>query len=433
MKKILILAYDFPPNRSIGAQRPYSWYKYFRKFDLYPVVITRHWDDTVQTKNENIKPTKNQNIELTEDENGTVIRVPFNPNVRDRLLLKYGKEKFSFFRKFLSAYYSISSLISFKSDNTSGFFLVADKYINENRADLIIATGEPFILFRYANILSRQHNIKWVADYRDSWTTEFFYHKYLGLLKKLFIKYYFRQVEKRIVANARFITVPSQTIKDDILKILPEKTIHIIYNGYESSVVNSLQDQNKQEKIFEIAYAGTLYNYQPVEEFLDGYKKFIKNNKNVNTRIVFYGLEFYPDQKKRIIEYDSYLKKYIITTERLPYKNVMEKMLSASILLLLSNENFHWLAAKIFDYFALNRKIILYRDDKSIMGEFLDTYKGGIKCSTVDEVANSLSGLYNEFLEHGEIKHQTINYKQFSREEQTRVLSGLLLKFQKSC
>ena len=47
MKKVLILAYDFPPNNSIGSQRPYSWYQHFINNQLYPVIITRHWDSNI--------------------------------------------------------------------------------------------------------------------------------------------------------------------------------------------------------------------------------------------------------------------------------------------------------------------------------------------------------------------------------------------------
>jgi glycosyltransferase involved in cell wall biosynthesis len=43
MKKVLILAYDFPPYVSVGGLRPYSWYKYFHEFGLYPIVVTRQW------------------------------------------------------------------------------------------------------------------------------------------------------------------------------------------------------------------------------------------------------------------------------------------------------------------------------------------------------------------------------------------------------
>ena len=39
MKKVLILAYDFPPYVSVGGLRPYSWYKYFHEFGLYSVFV----------------------------------------------------------------------------------------------------------------------------------------------------------------------------------------------------------------------------------------------------------------------------------------------------------------------------------------------------------------------------------------------------------
>ena len=45
MKKILILAYDFPPYISAGSLRPYSWYESLHEFGVYPVVITRQWDN----------------------------------------------------------------------------------------------------------------------------------------------------------------------------------------------------------------------------------------------------------------------------------------------------------------------------------------------------------------------------------------------------
>ena len=45
MKKVLILAYDFPPYVSVGGMRPYNWYRYLKEFDVEPVVITRQWEN----------------------------------------------------------------------------------------------------------------------------------------------------------------------------------------------------------------------------------------------------------------------------------------------------------------------------------------------------------------------------------------------------
>ena len=41
MKKVLILANDFPPYVSVGGLRQYSWYDYFHKFGIYPIVVNR--------------------------------------------------------------------------------------------------------------------------------------------------------------------------------------------------------------------------------------------------------------------------------------------------------------------------------------------------------------------------------------------------------
>jgi len=45
MKKVLILAYDFPPYVSAGGLRPYYWYLYLKEFGVEPVVITWQWEN----------------------------------------------------------------------------------------------------------------------------------------------------------------------------------------------------------------------------------------------------------------------------------------------------------------------------------------------------------------------------------------------------
>ena len=47
--KALILCNDFPPLNSIGAQRPYSWYKYFKRYGIDVTVITQNWSKNSAT------------------------------------------------------------------------------------------------------------------------------------------------------------------------------------------------------------------------------------------------------------------------------------------------------------------------------------------------------------------------------------------------
>ena len=99
MKKILILAYDFPPYVSVGGLRPYSWYKFLNGFDIEPIVITRQWANEFGNHLDYVSKSKIQTTTYEKTELGTIIRTPYRPNFANRLLIKYGDYKFVFIRK----------------------------------------------------------------------------------------------------------------------------------------------------------------------------------------------------------------------------------------------------------------------------------------------------------------------------------------------
>ena len=90
MKKVLILAYDFPPYVSVGGLRPYSWYKYFKEFGLYPIVVTRQWSNKYGNHLDYIAPSETNETIIEETEYGKIIRTPYKPNLSNR-----GKSKVS--------------------------------------------------------------------------------------------------------------------------------------------------------------------------------------------------------------------------------------------------------------------------------------------------------------------------------------------------
>jgi len=93
MKKVLILTYDFPPYVSVGALRPYSWYKYFHKENIYPIVITRQWGNKYGNNLDYIAPGTSPKCIIEKSEMGTIIRTPYRPNLANRQMLKYGESK----------------------------------------------------------------------------------------------------------------------------------------------------------------------------------------------------------------------------------------------------------------------------------------------------------------------------------------------------
>jgi len=123
MKKVLILAFDFPPYASIGGQRPCSWYRYFRENNYEPIVVTRHWNSDFSDTNYFIKPSSNREKEEQKTDLGTIIRVPYTTSFRDRLVLKYGMHRFVLLRKMLSFGFGILLVDELNTIRIGGFKL----------------------------------------------------------------------------------------------------------------------------------------------------------------------------------------------------------------------------------------------------------------------------------------------------------------------
>jgi glycosyltransferase involved in cell wall biosynthesis len=426
VKKVLILAYDFPPYNSIGAQRPASWLKYLPKFGIDVTVVTRHWEENINSPIDYIKSSINR--EVTEDTyfNTRVIRVPFNPNLRDKIIIKYGLDRFVFFRKFFSLLISILEFKFPRINATYTIYKAAESFLKQNKVDLIIATAEPFILFKYAQMLSEKYNINWIADYRDCWN-----HGPLirnkGFLNRLIGKMMLG-LEKNIVQTSLMITTPSPSYKKPLSELFNNKKIEVIYNGSDIEDNDELIDILPDNHCFEIAYAGIIYPHQKLEIFLDGLSKFVKVYKESNVKVVFYGLNFYPEMRERLLSYNQDLISIIKVTNRVSYDKVIRKLMNAHTLLLLSNEGADWLNAKVFDYLALKRPILFVKNDKGVLEKILDESGIGYKCSTSEDVKNNIEILYNEFyIKKNKFKNAR-NSEFFTRKKQAELFSKLILE-----
>ncbi len=87
------------------------------------------------------------------------------------MLLAHGRNRFRLLRRAVTAWYEIGQYYAHIGPRRS-LYLAARRYLREHGADVIVATGEPFVLFRYACELSREFGVPWIADYRDPWSQD---------------------------------------------------------------------------------------------------------------------------------------------------------------------------------------------------------------------------------------------------------------------
>ena len=348
MKKVLILAYDFPPYVSVGGLRPYSWYKHFYEFGIYPIVVTRQWGNSYGNHLDYIAPGESKETLIEASETGTIIRTPYQPNWANRLMLKYGESNYRLLRKAITAWYELMQFLFFVGPK-AGLYQGAKAYLKTHEVDAIIATGEPFVLFKYAAKLSQQQAVPWIADYRDPWTQS------ASRSPNGFMKIWNAFFEKRFLGNVNHITTVSEFFQGQIATLIKDQVFSIITNGYDEDAFKNLKEIPEKSVVLKLAFVGSLYDWHPWRSVLTVIRGFLMENNDCQIHITFFGVN-------KQLEIASFLKQYPFLKSNVKIVSSMPnhqliKELSQQHLLLLFNY-YHFVGTKIYDYLALKRPIL---------------------------------------------------------------------------
>ncbi|MBP5667792.1 MAG: glycosyltransferase [Salinivirgaceae bacterium] len=436
MKHLLILAYDFPPYVSVGGLRPYAWYKYLKEFGVEPVVVTRQWGNVYGNELDYIAPGSSRETIVEETECGTIIRTPYKPNLANRLMLKYGKNRFALVRKAVTAFYEFAQYLFFVGPK-SCVYRGAKNYLKNNKVDAIIATGEPFVLFKYASALSRKHNIPWIADYRDPWTENRNRNKWFGRLSKHY--------ERRFSANAEcVITV------DDFFRKQIETNVHkpflIIPNGYNPDAINTVSGISQGTDCLRFAFVGTIYKWHPLESVLHCFSLFADSATKPKFELNFFGINNADELNSLLTGKFQNLIGKVHVIPRMDNSLLMQQLAKHNVMLLFNYYSFT--GTKIYDYLGLKRKILLcYSDDSEarqlkemyypteeiaglsthLQEDLINATHSGVIVKDKNHLLSVLADLYDEFQKTGNIACNTVGEEKFSRRGGAEMLADVVL------
>ena len=437
MIKVLILAYDFPPYVSVGGLRPFSWYKYFREFGVDPVIITRQWGNSYGNHLDYIAPGTSASEIIEENELGTVIRSPYHPNLSNRILLNKGESKWRLIRKVNSAFFEVAQFYIPVGPKIEVYH-TANRYLKSNKVDLILATGDPFVLFHYANKLSKEYNTPWIADYRDPWS----HHK--ENTRTFFVKLWLKSLEKRIVSQSIYATTVSTFVQEKINGILPKLPMEIIPNGYDPDALAAVHDITPQNKVLRFAFVGTIYEWHPLELFLEQLHLFKKNNQ-ISLEVNFYGTNKTTWINEFIRSKCPNLIGTVNTYSKMPNQALLKTLASHHVMILFNY--YSYLGTKIFDYLAIKRQIILcFEQDPvaealrkryfsieessngntQLQADVLRKTNGGIVVTDAANLQRVFTSLQEEFLRTGNIACDSRDIEQYSRRIQVERLASLI-------
>lgn len=436
MKRLLILAYDFPPYVSVGGLRPYAWYRYLKEFDVEPVVVTRQWGNKYGNELDYIAPGESDETIVETTEYGTIIRTPYKPNLANRIMLKYGRTKFSLIRKLVTAWYEFMQFLFFVGPK-SGLYRGAKEYLKQNKVDAIIATGEPFVLFKYASALSKKYGIPWVADYRDPWSQ----NKGRSRIRSV------RFFERKFSQNMSAVTTVSDFLKKKISENISVPTYYIIPNGYNPETIKQVEDICPEKGVLRIALAGSIYDWHPYKSVISTFAEFVKKNDYApKIELNFFGINRHKEIEQFALE--NSIENNVRVYPRMDNASLLQNLSRHNVMLLFNDYSI--MGTKIYDYLGLKRLILFcYSNDAEALAlkdkyypvgevegvsthlqeDLINETHSGIVVKDKNHLSKVLSDLYSEFTQTGSIACSSINTSNYSRREGAHQLAEVVKTF----
>ncbi len=429
MQRILILSYFFPPCNLTPSQRVVSWAKYLADSGYYPVIITRRWDYRINSPADMSIATPD-NILYEKYNNYEVYYLPYKPDLKDRILNKYGENKYKFVRKLLTFTGLLLQNITDIVIPFKNFYNFSLNYLQQNKdINKMIITANPYILFKFGYKLNRKTSIRWIADYRDAWTNCKIKHLKRNKLFKL-INWYDSYFEKKWVKSAVAISSVSDTLAFQIDSLVKVNNHIALHNGFIADDFTQYRTLPKFDD-FTISYIGTLFYGQKIELFLNAFTKFVDLNKGEKIKFFMPGLAYNSDLAAHI----SYILKgyedYYSITGRIDRQEVLKIEIRSHLLLYVAWQGYQGIIpSKIYEYIASGTPILLAPSDKDAVENIITQSQCGLITYTVDDILKILINCFNDYKNNKFISNDinSTNVQQFSRYLQTLKLKDLLDK-----
>lgn len=434
--RALILAYDFPPLVSVGGLRPYSWHRYLKQFGVEPTVITRQWGSHDGSGVDYFAPSESKQVVVETSQFGTILRTPYEPTLGKRVF-QGSLKRFRLLRRAVTAWYEVGQYV-LPIGPRRQLFVTAKRYLRQHGADVIVATGEPFVLFRYAARLAKEFGIPWIADYRDPWTHD------RSRLPWRVSRMWNATLEARFTSSASAITTVSEFVGDLIATLIKGKPIHVVPNGYDPEAVGRARRIEQGSEKLTIAFVGTIYDGCLVESVLSACSEFLVRTRDARFEVRFVGIDRQGEVERMLRLRYAALIPFVAFFMRASNAETIETLASANAFLLFNN--FAYVGTKIYDYLGLKRKILLCfseaqvrrlrhewydRGDAGVMNQrvqedVIRATQSGVVIRDEKDLLDTLLSLYREFLENGRIACNSVGSEAYSRESHARRMAEIV-------
>ena len=415
MRKVLMIAHQFPPVGGSGVQRSAKFAKYLPCFGWEPVVITR--DTTKMTlRDDSLLKDIPDGIEI--------IKTPaYDLTVWPSVLNKVGK------------------FIAWKLLIPDGEVLWMKKALPKalerlakGDIDAVYSTSSPYSAHLLGLELKRNFpDIPWVADFRDEWTNNPYFldnpHRPARARKE-------KAMEYEVLKNADALITNTPVMKKNFVRLNPdlelEKRMVVIPNGFDPDDFGNTDVKSRKNDKFTVTYTGALYGRRKPDKIIEAVGELVSSGRVEKNKIC---LRFIGSFKRNVLQDlvdKNGLDGSVDLIDYMEHQKCVYEMINSDALLLIEgggpgSEAFY--TGKIFEYIQTSNPILAVIPENGAAADIIRDTGTGIVCHWEDKrkIQDGFMRLYKAWLNGENIVNP--DYEEISRYDRralTESLSKLL-------
>lgn len=375
MRKILILAYYFPPIAASGSLRPAGFCAHLPSLGYEPTVLSANYEEVHPTIA--IDPSLNSLVHSDLD-----VRLVSHINWQKRLLTIRDK-----FRNFVGTPAN-SSTIANDGDNqeisdprfslkaavldrlfrfpdqqrawSNAVVQYAGKLPSSERPDIVLATGNPWSALIAGAKIANSFRVPFVADFRDPWVNNPKPPLSPSLGRKA------EKLEKKVIIQASRVIANTPELADSFSARYTEQLdkFTTITNGFHSSLLKTFEElpefEDKDDRL-ELCYFGSIYELRKPTTLLSALKALLDADTPGADRLLlrFTGNWIVSDTECNALASELETRNALIREPNVDHRNYLARLKASKLLLILQQGFPLQIPGKIYEYMASGRPIVV--------------------------------------------------------------------------
>jgi glycosyltransferase involved in cell wall biosynthesis len=266
-RRVLLIAYSFPPVGGAGVQRPTKWVKYLPDFG---------WDVTVLTPANPSVPVRDDSLLAEIPRETRIVRAPtWEPDYRRKEEWTGDRAPATAVARCLSGVKRVARRVAqavLQPDLqvlwTYNALRAATEELRRVRHDAIVVTVPPYSALSVGVALKRRFAVPLVFDFRDEWDLS---RRYLEQAPRGgWSQFVQTRMQRSLLKHADAVITTTQasaeTYRQKLAEVGNAAGAHCIYNGFDPddfAVAAGAQPLGRTG--FRLVYTGTLWNLTNVE------------------------------------------------------------------------------------------------------------------------------------------------------------------------